>query len=72
MPTAMNLDQQTCNIIKLVEAMGYKVEVARVKGRTTITATDAQGDEEFGMAATPAEAAAELLKFLQQRESDRE
>ena len=63
----MNLDQKTRNIIKLVEAMGYVVEVNRVKGRTKITATPPDGDEEFGLAATPAEAAAELLKHIQER-----
>lgn len=57
----MNLTPQTQAIIRKVEAIGYRVEVKRVKGRTTIRATTANGDEELGIAATPYEAAVQLL-----------
>ena len=66
---SMKLDPPTKTIINLIEAQGFRVEIHRVKGRTRIAAIAPDGDEEWGIAATPYLAAVELLRYVQARES---
>ena len=61
---AMKLDEKTLEIIKKVESLGYRVEVEKIKGRTKIAAIAPDGDEEWGIAATPYEAAIQLLLYI--------
>jgi hypothetical protein len=61
----MNLDDQTKAIIRAIEAMGFRVEIERVKGRTKMAAIAPDEDEEWGIAATPLEAAKQLLNSIE-------
>jgi hypothetical protein len=61
----MQLNPQTKSIIGIIEALGYRVEISRIKSRTKMVATIADGDEEWGIAATPLEAAKQLLVAIQ-------
>ena len=60
----VQFDKKTQSIIRIIEAMGFRVEIDRVKGRTKMAAISADGDEEWGIAATPQAAAMQLLEEL--------
>jgi hypothetical protein len=64
---AVSLDSQTQQIVRQVEALGYRVIVNSVKHRTRMTAVAPDGDEEWGIAATPLEAATQLLHYVRQQ-----